>query len=180
MKASQARLNAIANGHSTYVPESPCARGHSLRNISGTCIECRKIQEKNRYHADPEKTKARIKAKYQANAEKFRSNRRKLYAANPEKEREIAKLRSREWRKNNPNHRNALKSKYVADRSKRIPPWADKSELVSFYKACPKGFHVDHIYPLRGKYVSGFHVIGNLQYLPAIENMKKNNRYTPA
>jgi len=176
------RFMAQQEGASRYMAEMPCRMGHTALRITstGTCTECRKINERDRYYANPNKTRAIVKAKYTNNKEKLKEKRRDTYAANPDKEREISKLRSREWRKMNPGHRNALKRKYVADKYKRTPSWADVSAIVGFYKGCPKGFHVDHIYPLRGKLVSGFHVLENLQYLSAEENMRKNNRFMPA
>ena len=149
-----------------YFTGKPCKRGHIANRLlcDRSCVECNKEKRARYYKEDPEK---------------YRELRRQAYAANPDKERKIAKLRSREWRANNPGHRNALKRKYIADKGKRTPAWADTTQIVKFYKGCPKGFHVDHIYPLRGKYVSGLHVVENLQYLPALENMRKNNRYLP-
>jgi hypothetical protein len=143
------------------------------------CVECRKNNEKTRYYADAEKTKQRTKQKYDSNAELLRQKRREAYANSPEKERIVSVERSRQWRKQNPQHRNALKRKYIADKGCRTPVWADLTRIVEFYKSCPIGHHVDHVLPLRGKYVSGLHVLENLQYLPAVENMRKNNRYTP-
>jgi hypothetical protein len=55
----------------------------------------------------------------------------------------------------------------------QTPRWACMTDIFDFHDNCPKGHHVDHIIPLAGKLVSGLHVIWNLQYLPAKENLSK-------
>jgi 5-methylcytosine-specific restriction endonuclease McrA len=71
-----------------------------------------------------------------------------------------------------------------ASRRSQCPPWVDKSELRQIYEACPEGHHVDHIHPIKGITpegwpVSGLHVPWNLQYLPAVDNIRKKNRVQP-
>jgi hypothetical protein len=70
----------------------------------------------------------------------------------------------------------AKNAKRRADKLKRTPKWANLKAIKEFYMNCPNGYHVDHIIPLKGKNVSGLHILENLQYLPAIENLKKGNR----
>lgn len=64
------------------------------------------------------------------------------------------------------------------------PGWANKEAIKSIYKQREEiskstgiVHHVDHIIPLRGKYVSGLHVENNLQIIPAKENLSKNNKH---
>lgn len=57
----------------------------------------------------------------------------------------------------------------------QTPTWANLEEIAEIYRKRPEGMHVDHIYPLNGKLVSGLHVANNLQYLTAIENLQKSN-----
>ena len=207
MKKSQARLDAIASGLTAYIPESPCARGHLLRNISGTCIECRRLNERSRYYADSAQTKQRIKEKYQRNAEVLKARRRAAYAANPEREKNIATVSSAEWRKANPNHEGAKQAKLAWKQSnpgkvradtvrrrtaklQRTPAWLTVDDywmLEQAYELAALrtkmfGFswHVDHIIPLQGKLVSGLHVPTNVRVIPGFENVQKANRYVPA
>ena len=207
MKKSQARVDAVAEGRTTYVPETPCHKGHTLRNIHGTCIECRRAQEKIRYYSDIDKTKTKVAAKYRKNAETLKAKRRSMYAANSEKEKAAAKVRSAEWRMKNPNHAGAKEAKKQwkknnpgkvqadtvkrrAAKMKRTPAWLSVDDFWLIEQAYELaqlrtklfGFswHVDHIVPLQGKYVSGLHVPENLQVIPGVENVSKANRYLPA
>lgn len=79
------------------------------------------------------------------------------------------------YAKRHPGKRTALVMKRYVAKLQRTAPWADLAEIALFYENCPKGYHVDHIVPLRGELVSGLHVIENLQYLPASENCSKGN-----
>jgi len=67
-------------------------------------------------------------------------------------------------------------AKRYALQKQATPPWADLEAIKQFYLNCPKGMHVDHIIPLNGTEVSGFHVLENLQYLTPYENFSKGNK----
>lgn len=84
---------------------------------------------------------------------------------------------TRQWRKRNLQY-DAFRAKlYRTRKQQQVPPWADIEKIKNIYLTCPKGYHVDHIIPLKGKLVSGLHVETNLQHLPAKENMKKRNHF---
>ena len=73
--------------------------------------------------------------------------------------------------------RRSKEAKRRSSKLQRTPAWADLKAIRQFYANCPKGYHVDHIVPLQGVNVSGFHVLNNLQYLSASENCSKGNKY---
>lgn len=62
---------------------------------------------------------------------------------------------------------------------KQTPAWVRVDDLRLFYSRCPEGHHVDHEIPLspRNGKVSGLHVLDNLQYLPAGQNLKKSDSF---
>jgi 5-methylcytosine-specific restriction endonuclease McrA len=62
----------------------------------------------------------------------------------------------------------------------QTPPWSNLESIRQFYSECPEGLVVDHVVPLRGKEVSGLHVVQNLQYLTRVENARKYNKFVPS
>ena len=109
MKKSQARVAARTAGDKTYVPEDPCARGHSLRGVStGSCIACRAQTaraaiENNRtkYNARKKRERMHRLPEIAAKAKATRANETPTVRA---ARLETAKIRQRAWRVSNPRH----------------------------------------------------------------------------
>ena len=91
-------------------------------------------------------------------------------------------LYAQQWRKSNPEKKNAIEANRRASKLERTPTWANHLNIKMFYEVAEvlsRGgvlFHVDHIIPLKGKEASGFHVENNLQVLPWHQNLTKGNR----
>lgn len=91
---------------------------------------------------------------------------------------EARKATVSKWDRGNQKHRNAIEAARRAAIN-QTPKWLlveEREAVIEFYKNCPDGFHVDHIIPLKGVNVTGWHCLANLQYLPALENIRKGNK----
>lgn len=181
----------------TYVG-SPCKRGHAgLRYVSGrSCVECvnarrRKWESDNADHAralgtarkvrerasHPERNKKVCRKWYYSNVERARASARASGQKNARRRSSYLKAYMPIYAIRNRGRLNANAAAYRAARLQQTPKWADLNAIREFYAACPPGFHVDHIVPLRGRLVRGLHVLENLQYLPARDNLVKGNRF---
>ena len=97
--------------------------------------------------------------------------------------REVKRL----WRKNNLGLVLTDCANRRAAKLKRTPTWLsefDKIKIKCFYQLAAMrnresghSWHVDHIIPLQGEFVSGLHVPNNLRVIPAIDNIRKSNLY---
>jgi len=154
---------------------------------SGRCKSCLIQDVTPKTLSEKELLNQRRRDRYAARREHFAEQKRIWNRNHPEKLRATLRrweTKNREYRriyvrnlvKKYPHKSAAQTAKYRAALEQRVPKWANLKQIQNFYRNCPKGYHVDHIIPLRGKYVSGLHVIENLQYLPAVENMRKSNK----
>ena len=110
------------------------------------------------------------------NPEKYRA----CQAASRQRHKAKRKIYNKAWAQLNSGKVTAYAVAYRALKQSRMPKWLSlqhRETIERFYKNRPVGFHVDHIVPLKGKLVSGLHVPWNLQYLPAMENIKKSNKF---
>lgn len=161
-------------------------------------------ETREEYNARKRRERAKHPGRYAAQMRAFREKKTpEARALRLEK----AKLKQREWRKNNPNHTGNKEAKkqwkknnpakvYASTvkrriaQMQRVPKWLGEEEhwlIEQAYELAQLrtklfGFswHVDHVLPLQGEKVSGFHIPENLQVIPGIENVVKANKYLPA
>jgi hypothetical protein len=87
------------------------------------------------------------------------------------------------WRKKDPGKNAAQVMKRYCDKLQATPPWADLGAIKCIYreaqrlsKETGKKYHVDHFYPLKSEYMCGLHIPLNLRIIPALVNVRKNNK----
>ena len=149
-------------------------------------VERRKAYREANREKYAERRKAHNKAYYEANKEKkaayYEANKEKKAAyrqANKEKQAAYA----RAYRQDNKERIASINARRRALKRKQIPVHLrdcpqEKERLVQIYKLCSLlsevtelEHHVDHMWPLAD---GGPHWSGNLQVIPAEENLRKN------
>lgn len=119
--------------------------------------------------------KRKNREKHNAKSREWHRNNRERSANNVRNWRkqnsDLAKEIDKNWRVNN----RARRSHNEAKRRVRAVNFGQDG-IVEFYDNRISGMEVDHIIPLINKFVSGLHVVWNLQYLESSVNRKKRNK----
>lgn len=136
-------------------------------------IEHKKLLQKQWYENNRENKQQYDRQYREENKENKQQYDRQWYVFNIDYKRQQQK----QWRENNPGLNRAKQARRRAAKLHRTPPWSETAAIKDFYANCPDGHHVDHIIPLQGETVSGLHVLQNLRYLPAKENLVKSNTW---
>ena len=171
------------------------AQGKSYRKANG-----RKIYARNKAYreANSERVAAYDKAYRKANSEKIAAKNRAYREANPEKKAAQVKAyreanpekvaaKNKAWREAHPYEVLASAAKSRATKHNALPIWYSKDhhdQIIGIYEerdritaATGVTHEVDHILPINGDTVSGFHVPENLQIITKTENMQKGNTH---
>ena len=186
---------------------SACAKHpelEGLRRVSGACVECSKEHLRSSRASNPERTKSQkrkdhlkmmakpemVQKKRKRDFQYRKENRDSCRAAivawsvkNPEK----VKLYAKKTKSLNSGRTLAHTVKRRLAKINRTPKWLTTDDhwmIEQAYELAAQrtkmfGFawHVDHILPLQGRLVSGFHTPYNLQVIPGVDNLRKSNKF---
>lgn len=137
-------------------------------------------RKRNKTEAQKQAARDRARQWRLDNPERFQKNKAEWAAKNAAK---IHQYKV-DWQKRNRHKVHAQTMKRRAKKLSATPSWANNQAIQEIYGIARdlcvltgQKWEVDHIIPLRGKLVSGLHVEGNLQIIPASINRSKQNRY---
>ena len=172
------------------LPETSFGKDSSLKSkLTAQCKECRNKKKKEWHQANKQKVYEYNKQYTEDNILSVRPKnivRSALYYKNNK----AGFLTNQKlYKKANKALVNATNAKRRAIKLLATPSWVLESQvelnkIKEFYKQADlltkstgELHHVDHIIPLQGKYVSGFHCSSNLQVLTSTDNTRKGNKH---
>jgi hypothetical protein len=158
-----------------YLKENPDKiNTYRIRHKESHIKSTKAWRERNQEHVLEYSRNYREKIKSSPTLKEKQTEYRRERARKPERKEYLNKwFQTEKGKRLKQKHRN----KRIEKLKLHTPKWQDVKQLKDFYKNRPQGHHIDHIIPLQGENVSGLNVIGNLQYLPASENIRKSNKY---
>lgn len=192
------RQQAKALGMTYYFTGKPCKRGGiGVRVVSSTACLCKPCLD-YRSREEARESRSERERRYYKESRESRCERSRLYY---NASREAALCRMRRYYEENSNGilergRRRRKERPHVCRAREVRRSAEKLQRVllgdceltrlvereAYDLACDRldqtgvEWHVDHMLPLRGDEVSGFHHWSNLQVIPAAMNMTKSNK----
>lgn len=142
-----------------------------VAGVRGTCKACDNIKKQAYRVLNRDSLLKTKKADYESNKEHYLANKKEYRQVNKGKINALVaarklriKVRTPKWTTDN--DRWMIKEAYELA--------ALRTKLFGF------SWHVDHVIPLQGKQVSGFHTPYNLKVIPWLENVVKKNKFEVA
>jgi len=168
-----AKNRAQSDGYAWYC--KPCNRSYQSRWAGNTQRKKQIASRKSAYNKENrEKVKAQQDAWVAVNRDKVCASAKRHRALHPGR----VAAASAKYREENSGKRAHWQRLREVGKKQAIPKWASLEAIQTIYETCPAGYHVDHVIPLKamrdGEHVAcGLHCEGNLQHLPAAENIRK-------
>ena len=152
------------------------------KSLDPYCRECSRKRAMDWHRANPLKAAERKKTNYEKNREKECAYARQYRADNKERTAET----DRAYKKANRAKLTAKQNERHERNTAATPKWLtfiDHALITEFYEvaACKRmqtghKYHVDHIFPLKGKNFCGLNVPWNLQVIEQSKNVRKSNK----
>lgn len=172
--------NAIKSGLCSRCKSCASIRSHEWEIKNKERRKAQKVAEHEKY---PNKRRERKKKYITKNRERVLEQHRTYYKENKEN----VDAFNYKYRHENPGKINAMTARRRAAKLQATPKWLtkeQKKEISALYIEAARltreteiKHHVDHILPLQGEGISGFHVPWNLQILTESENSRKHNQF---
>jgi len=153
-----------------------------LLGFRATCKECRKEYRAVSSKIYRTENKEQLKASQAIWRDNNREQYRQIHRNWRDKNRDVVSSIGKRFSAKHTAKLVAKARKREADQLNATPSWANQAEINKIYAEAVRlrksgiNVHVDHIVPLKGINVRGFHVHNNLRIISAAENLSKRNK----
>ena len=150
--------------------------------VTSICKPCISERGKKWHAANRDRSLAGKNAYNAANKQKAKEYSKAWRERNTDR----LKIQSAAWSASNPDKKRAATAKRRASLKAAVPAWANMDEIKRFYVLAAEltrktgvVANVDHVVPLKSRYVCGLHCEANLSIMSSTLNKRKGNLWWP-